>query len=71
MTDLDRILKQLNERPASLWNVMRHQLGYSIDCCDEIVSVVEEWMPKEHDTNSYDWNKCVRMLRERLWDQPE
>jgi hypothetical protein len=71
MTDLDRILKQLNERPASLWNVMRFQLGFSIDMCDEIVSAVEEWMPKEDDTNSYEWNKCVRMLRERLWDQPE
>ena len=64
-------LEKFNNRPPSLWNVMRHQLGYSIDCCDEVVSAVEEWMPKEHDTNSYEWNKCVRMLREKLWEQSE
>ena len=32
---------------------------------------VEEWLPKEHDTNSYEWNKCVRMIREKLWEQSE
>jgi hypothetical protein len=69
--DLDKLIEKYNNLPASLWNVMRHQLGFSIDMCDEIVDAVEEWMPKEHDTNSYEWNKCVRMLRERLWDQPE
>ena len=47
MTDLDRIIKNLNDRPASLWNVMRHQLGFSIDMCDEIVDAVEEWLPDE------------------------
>jgi hypothetical protein len=71
MTDFDKLLEKHFKRPPSLWNVMRHQLGFSIDMCDEIVDAVEEWMPKEHDTNSYEWNKCVRMLRERLWDQPE
>ena len=64
-------IEKFNSRPPSLWNVMRHQLGFSIDICDEIVDAVEEWMPKEHDTNSYEWNKCVRMLREKLWEQSE
>ena len=66
MTDLDRIIKNLNDRPASLWNVMRFQLGFSIDMCDEIVEAVEEWMPKEHDTNSYKWNECLKLMREKL-----
>jgi hypothetical protein len=71
MSDLEKLLEKFNNRPASLWNVMRFQLGFSVEQSNEIVSAVEEWMPNEHDTNSYEWNKCVRMLRERLWDQPE
>jgi hypothetical protein len=27
--------------------MMRNELGYSIDCCDEIVDLVERWLPKE------------------------
>jgi len=71
MSDLERILENIKNRPPSLWNVMRFELGFSIDMCDEIVEAVENWMPKEHDTNSYEYNKCVRILRERLWDEPE
>jgi hypothetical protein len=71
MTDLEKLLEKHSRRPPSLWNVMRHELGYSIDMCDEIVSAVEEWLPPEHPTNDYQWNKCVRMIREKLWDQPE
>ena len=67
---LKRLAKH-NNRPPSLWNVMRFQLGFSIDMSDEIVDAVEKWLPKEHDTNSYEWNKCVRMLREKLWEQSE
>jgi hypothetical protein len=33
---------------------------------EHICSIVEDWLPKEHDTNSDGWNKCVRMLREKL-----
>jgi hypothetical protein len=66
MTDLEKLLEKHNNRPPSLWNVMRFQLGFSVDMCNEIVDAVEEWMPKEHDTNSYEWNKCVRMMREKL-----
>ena len=36
-----------------------------------ICSIVEDWLPKEHDTNSDGWNKCVRMMREKLWEQSE
>jgi hypothetical protein len=64
--DLDKLLEKHFKRPSLLWNVMRFQLGYSIDMCDEIVNAVEEWLPKEHDTNSYKWNQCVTMIRENL-----
>jgi hypothetical protein len=33
---------------------------------DDVLGAVENWLPKEHDTNSDGWNKCVRMLREKL-----
>jgi hypothetical protein len=33
---------------------------------EHICSIVEDWLPKEHDTNSDGWNKCVRMIREKL-----
>ena len=46
MNDLDKLLEKFNNRPPSLWNVVRHQLGFSIDMCDEIVDAVEEWFRK-------------------------
>lgn len=64
MTDLERIEKEVNNRPTSLWNVIRFQLGYSVDCANEIVDVVEEWMVKQTDVP---FNKVI----ERLWDKPE
>jgi hypothetical protein len=45
---------------------MRDELGFSVDMCDEIVDAVEKWLPKEHDTNSYKWNECIRTLRKKL-----
>ena len=66
-----QILDHDKRRAIQIFNVMRFQLGFSVEQSNQIVEAVEEWMPKEHDTNSYEWNKCVRMLRERLWDEPE
>jgi hypothetical protein len=40
--------KMVEERKSQkLWNMVRNELGYSIDCCDEIVDLVEKWLPKE------------------------
>ena len=33
---------------------------------DDLVFRIEAWLPKEHDTNSYKWNQCIRMIREKL-----
>jgi hypothetical protein len=54
-----------NRRP-SLWSIARDKLGFSIDMCDEIVDAVEEWLPPIHDTNDYQWNKCIKMMKEKL-----
>ena len=32
----------------------------------DLVDRIELWLPKEHDTNSYKWNECIRMIREKL-----
>jgi hypothetical protein len=33
---------------------------------DDLVARVEAWLPKEHDTNSYKWNQCIRTIKEKL-----
>ena len=35
-------------------------------CVEDLVSRIEEWLPTEHETNSYKWNECIRMIREKL-----
>ncbi len=66
----NEIFKQYCEenKPPTLWQIMREDLGYSIDCCDEIVDAVEKWLPKESkgSIDVVQWNKCVRMMREKL-----
>jgi hypothetical protein len=32
----------------------------------DLVDRIEAWLPKEHDTNSYKWNKCIRTIKEKL-----
>jgi hypothetical protein len=54
-----------NRRPT-LYDIMRDKLGFSIDMCDEIVDAVEEWLPPQHETNDYQWNKCIQMMKEKL-----
>jgi hypothetical protein len=45
---MDDVIDRLVEKYKSqkLWNMMRNELGYSIDCCDEIVDLVERWLPE-------------------------
>jgi hypothetical protein len=54
------------KKPATLFDVIRN-LGYSGNSCYEIVNAVERWIPPEHDTNSYQWNKCIKTMKENLW----
>ena len=33
---------------------------------ESLVDEISLWLPTEHDTNSYKWNECIRMIREKL-----
>ena len=33
---------------------------------DDLVTRIDEWLPTEHETNSYKWNECIRMIKEKL-----
>jgi hypothetical protein len=77
--NLQKIIdKMVEERKSQkLWNMVRDELGYSIDCCDEIVDLVEKWLPKEQsaagsqnvdtellvDGHNHCLNKIKEMLR--------
>jgi len=67
---LDLIEKWGEEnKPPTLYQIIRDTLGYSHDCTAEIIDAVSRWLPKESTRPSYDtmqWDKCVRMLRDKL-----
>jgi len=72
---VDRLVKKYQAQ--KLWNMVRDKLGYSIDLCDEIVDLVEKWLPKEQsaagsqnvdtellvDGHNHCLNKMKEMLR--------
>jgi len=71
------ILKQVEKyKSQKLWNRVRDELGYSIDCCDEIVDLVESWLPEPQSaagSQNVDtellvdgFNDCVRKMKEML-----
>ena len=33
---------------------------------ENLVDEISLWLPTEHETNSYKWNQCIRMIREKL-----
>ena len=33
---------------------------------DVLVDRIEEFLPKEHHTNSYKWNECIKMIKSKL-----
>jgi hypothetical protein len=71
---VDKLVKKYQYQ--KLYNRVRDQLGYSIDCCDEIVDLVEDWLPKEQSaagSQNVDtellvdgFNDCVRKMKEML-----
>lgn len=55
------------DKPPTLYDICQEW------CDDEdnppvsdLIAAIEQWLPKEHDTNSYKWNECIRMIREKL-----
>jgi hypothetical protein len=71
---VDRLIKKYQAQ--KLWNRVRDELGYSIDCCDSIVDLVEDWILDEQSaagSQNVDveflvdgFNDCVRKMKEML-----
>jgi hypothetical protein len=57
--------------PETLYDIVRHTLGYSIDCCDEIVDAVEKWLPDQVEYRGgyppiEDWNDAIKTMKRKL-----
>ena len=71
---VNRLVKKYQAQ--KLWNRVRDELGYSIDCCDEIVDLVESWLPEPQSaagSQNVDtellvdgFNHCVSKMKEML-----
>jgi hypothetical protein len=63
-------------KSQKLYNMVRDELGYSFNCCDEFVDLVERWLPKEQSaagSQNVDtellvdgFNDCLRKIKEML-----
>ena len=61
---VDRMVKK--HQAQKLYNRLYDELGYDFEAIENIVDLVEDWLPKEHDTNSYKWNECLKLMRKNL-----
>ena len=71
---IDRLVKKYQAQ--KLWNRVRDELGYSIDCCDEIVDLVESWIPEPQSSAGSQnvdveflvdgFNDAIRKMKEML-----
>ena len=80
---MDDAINRLLEKYKSqkLWNMVRNELGYSIDCCDEIVDLVEKWLPKEQSAAGSQslgvedmvdgFNDCLKKIKSKLRNKKE
>ena len=73
MTEKPDYIKLIDEwaeqnKPPTLYQIIHDELGYSHDCTAEIIDAVKKWLPKESQgsIDVLQWNKCVRMMREKL-----
>jgi hypothetical protein len=76
--NLQKIIdKMIEERKSQkLWNRVRDELGYSIDLCDEIVNLVESWIPEPQNADGSQnvdtellvdgFNHAIRKMKEML-----
>ena len=56
----------LSDVIADWWDEIFMNNNEAAVTIESLVEDIEEWLPKEHDTNSYKWNECIRMIREKL-----
>ena len=74
----DEVVNRLVEEHKSqkLYNMVRDELGYSFNCCDEFVDLVERWLPKEQSAEGSQnvntellvdgFNDCLRKIKGML-----
>jgi len=74
----DEVVNRMVEKYKSqkLYNMVRNELGYSFNCCDEFVDLVERWLPKEQSAEGSQnvntellvdgFNDCLRKIKEML-----
>ena len=75
---MDDAINRLLEKYKSqkLWNMVRNELGYSVDCVNEIVDLVERWIPEEQNASGSQnvdtellvdgFNDAIRKMKEML-----
>jgi hypothetical protein len=68
---LKKCLKLIDEwaeknKPPTLYQIIQDKLGYSPDSAQQIVDVVAEWIPHSSTRNGYEWEKCLKLMREKL-----
>ena len=67
-----KVEEEPKPKPETLYDIVRHTVGYSIDCCDEILDAVEEWLPDELEYGdvggAYErgWNAAIRTTKDNL-----
>ena len=68
-----KVEEEPKPKPETLYNIVRHLLGFSIDMCDEIVDAVEDWLPNELEYGgdvggAYErgWNAAIRTTKDKL-----
>ena len=66
-----KVVEEPKPTPETLYNVLRHGLEYSIDCCDEIVDAVEQWLPDRVEYRGgyppiADWNDAIKTMKRKL-----
>ena len=67
-----KVEEEPKSTPETLYDIVRHTVGYSIDCCDEILDAVEEWLPDELEYGdvggAYErgWNAAIRTTKDKL-----
>ena len=76
--NLQKIIdKMVEERKSQkLWNMVRDELGYSVDLCDEIVDLVEKWLPEPQNASGSQnvdtellvdgFNHCLTKIKGKL-----
>jgi len=75
---MDEVVERLTKKYQSqkLFNRLRDELEYSFDCCDEIVDLVEDWLPEPQSAEGSQnvdtellvdgFNHCLQKIKEML-----